>query len=86
MDSSKVPNEPHQGSTASRRRSSGPHFDSLMNHKRSTDPNAQARRASLHDQRPQAGFFGAMWQKYVSRSSLVPPETIPHIEPELNKV
>ncbi|KAI0175542.1 hypothetical protein GGR52DRAFT_570545 [Hypoxylon sp. FL1284] len=49
--------------TASRRRGSGPAFDGLMNQKRGSDPSSMARRASLHDQKPQAGFFGQMWHK-----------------------
>ncbi|KAI1118004.1 hypothetical protein F5Y14DRAFT_400783 [Nemania sp. NC0429] len=36
-----------------------------MNYKRSNDPNSIARRASLHEQKPQSGFFGSMWHKYV---------------------
>ncbi|KAI0018306.1 hypothetical protein F4780DRAFT_525786 [Xylariomycetidae sp. FL0641] len=63
MDSSKPVNA-HADSTASRRRSSGPAFDGLMKHNRSNDPAAMARRASLHDQKPQAGFFGQMWQNF----------------------
>ncbi|CAJ2501137.1 Uu.00g039900.m01.CDS01 [Anthostomella pinea] len=64
MDSSKTPTNPQTGSTASRRRSSGPAFDGLMAHKRSNDPECMARRASLHDQKPQAGFFGTMWNNF----------------------
>ncbi|KAI1773959.1 hypothetical protein F4818DRAFT_442714 [Hypoxylon cercidicola] len=47
----------------SRRRGSGPTFDGLMNQKRGSDASSVARRASLHDQKPQAGFFGQMWNK-----------------------
>ena len=42
---------------------SGPNFDTLMNQKRGSDPQIAARRASLHDQKPQAGFLGQMWHK-----------------------
>ncbi|KAI1468610.1 uncharacterized protein F4812DRAFT_458139 [Daldinia caldariorum] len=49
----------------SRRRSSGPTFDSLMSQKRTSDPDSLARRASLHEQKPQAGFFGKMWHKFL---------------------
>ncbi|KAI1336851.1 hypothetical protein F5Y15DRAFT_392401 [Xylariaceae sp. FL0016] len=64
MDGSKAPTNAQAGSTASRRRSSGPSFDGLMNHKRSSDPQSMARRASLSEQKPQAGFFGTMWQNF----------------------
>jgi len=50
-------------STSGRRRSSGPSFEGLMAQKRSSDPVNMARRQSLHDQKPQAGFFGSMWHK-----------------------
>ncbi|KAJ8132561.1 hypothetical protein O1611_g1064 [Lasiodiplodia mahajangana] len=64
MDSSKSPTEQQQqGSTTRRRRSSGPSYESLMNYKRSSDPNSIARRASLNEQKPQSGFFGSMWHK-----------------------
>lgn len=53
-----------QPSAFSRRRSSGPSFESLMAAKRSNDPVAMARRQSLHDQKPQAGFFGQMWHNF----------------------
>jgi hypothetical protein len=37
-----------------------------MNQKRnSTDAAAAARRQSFHDQKPQAGIIGKMWNKYV---------------------
>ncbi|KAI0876299.1 hypothetical protein GGS24DRAFT_499032 [Hypoxylon argillaceum] len=80
MDSSKSPTEQQQqqSSTTRRRRvsvyvrsvssflmSSGPSYESLMNYKRSNDPNSMARRASLNEQKPQSGFFGSMWHKYV---------------------
>ena len=45
--------------------SSGPRFEGLMNQKRSNDPEQVARRASLSDQKPQAGFIGQMWNKLV---------------------
>ncbi|KAK8082949.1 hypothetical protein PG984_001113 [Apiospora sp. TS-2023a] len=50
-------------SAFSKRRSSGPGFEGLMATKRTNDPSSQARRNSLHDQKPQAGFFGQMWHK-----------------------
>ncbi|KAI0396671.1 hypothetical protein F5Y17DRAFT_455739 [Xylariaceae sp. FL0594] len=51
-----------QPATSTRsRRGSGPSYEGLMNYKRSNDPNSVARRASLHDQKPPAGFFGTMW-------------------------
>ncbi|KAI1422865.1 hypothetical protein F5Y12DRAFT_573094 [Xylaria sp. FL1777] len=71
MDSSKMPidqqqqQQQQQSSTARRRRSSGPSYDSLMNYKRSSDPNSIARRASLSEQKPQSGFFGSMWHNFV---------------------
>jgi hypothetical protein len=37
-----------------------------MNQKRGGDAASQARRQSLHDQRPAPGFIGQMWHKYVS--------------------
>ncbi|KAI1128112.1 hypothetical protein F5Y10DRAFT_265431 [Nemania abortiva] len=66
MDSSKSPTDQQQqqGSTTRRRRSSGPSYESLMNYKRSADPNSIARRASLNEQKPQSGFFGSMWQNF----------------------
>ncbi|KAI1504311.1 hypothetical protein F5X99DRAFT_406029 [Biscogniauxia marginata] len=64
MDSSKSPVSGQPGSTASRRRGSGPSFEGLMSQKRGSDPNSMARRASLQDQRPQAGFFGQMWNTF----------------------
>jgi hypothetical protein len=37
-----------------------------MNQKRnSTDAAAAARRQSFHDQKPQAGIIGKMWNRYV---------------------
>ncbi|KAK8089477.1 hypothetical protein PG997_004438 [Apiospora hydei] len=53
-----------QPSAFSKRRSSGPGFEGLMASKRSNDPSSQARRNSLHDQKPQAGFFGQMWHNF----------------------
>lgn len=55
------------------RRGSGPAFDSLVNAKRSTDPTSIARRASLHEQRPQTGFFGQMWHNF-TRGPASPPK------------
>ncbi|KAI1367106.1 hypothetical protein F5Y08DRAFT_299443 [Xylaria arbuscula] len=68
MDSSKNPvGQPQQNSatTTRRRRSSGPSYETLMNYKRSGDPQSTARRQSLNEQKPQSGFFGTMWQNYV---------------------
>ncbi|KAI1736860.1 hypothetical protein F4680DRAFT_430357 [Xylaria scruposa] len=64
MDTSKSPTTQQQDTTTRRRRSSGPSYESLMNYKRSNDPNSIARRASLSEQKPQAGFFGSMWQNF----------------------
>ncbi|KAL7628569.1 hypothetical protein AAE478_000084 [Parahypoxylon ruwenzoriense] len=61
MDSTKTGSNAPSSSPLSRRRGSGPTFDGLMNQKRTSDPSSLARRASLNDQRPQAGFFGQMW-------------------------
>ncbi|KAJ8119986.1 hypothetical protein ONZ43_g3190 [Nemania bipapillata] len=47
--------------------SSGPSYESLMNYKRSNDPNSMARRSSLNEQKPQSGFFGSMWQNGTER-------------------
>ena len=44
---------------------SGTLFESLQAQKRNSDPASVARRQSLHEQRPQAGFIGKMWNKYV---------------------
>lgn len=52
--------------TISGRRGSGPLFASLHENKRPNDPRIQARRASLHEQRPAPGIFGKMWNKYVA--------------------
>lgn len=41
-------------------------FASLHDQKRSTDPQQQARRLSLHEQRPKSGFIGKMWNKLSS--------------------
>lgn len=67
MNTSKSPTDQQQqeqSSTSRRRRSSGPSYESLMNYKRTTDPNAMARRASLNEQKPQSGFFGSMWHNF----------------------
>jgi len=40
-------------------------FESLQAQKRSNDPAAVARRQSLNEQRPPAGFFGQLWNKCV---------------------
>ncbi|KAI0459251.1 hypothetical protein F5B21DRAFT_499436 [Xylaria acuta] len=65
MDTPKSPTtQQQQSSTTRRRRSSGPSYESLMNHKRSNDPNSMARRASLSEQKPQSGFFGSMWHNF----------------------
>ncbi|KAI0200344.1 hypothetical protein F4808DRAFT_460937 [Astrocystis sublimbata] len=64
MDNAKPQDTQQQSTDARRRRSSGPSYESLMNYKRSNDPNSIARRASLSEQKPQAGFFGSMWQSF----------------------
>ncbi|KAI0008876.1 hypothetical protein F4779DRAFT_618139 [Xylariaceae sp. FL0662B] len=65
MDSNKAATTtPSAPSPVSKRRGSGPSFNSLVNEKRSNDPSSMARRASLHDQQPQAGFFGKMWHNF----------------------
>ncbi|KAI2635953.1 hypothetical protein GGS21DRAFT_57051 [Xylaria nigripes] len=64
MDASKSPSMPEQSTGTRRRRSSGPTYDSLISYKRSNDPSSIARRASLHDQKPSAGFFGSMWYNF----------------------
>ncbi|KAI0154800.1 hypothetical protein GGR57DRAFT_501997 [Xylariaceae sp. FL1272] len=64
MDSSKNPVSAQQDFSQRRRRSSGPSFDSLMSHKRSSDASATARRNSLNEQKPNAGFFGSMWHNF----------------------
>lgn len=48
-------------STSSARRGSGTLFASLHENKRPNDPRVQARRQSLHEQRPTPGMFGKMW-------------------------
>ncbi|KAI2613915.1 uncharacterized protein GGS25DRAFT_469592 [Hypoxylon fragiforme] len=63
MDSSKDSTGPTNSGT-SRRRSSGPSFDNLMNQKRGSDPRSMARRASLHEQKPTSGFIGQMWHNF----------------------
>ncbi|KAI1098599.1 hypothetical protein F4804DRAFT_119961 [Jackrogersella minutella] len=68
MDSPKGNNGPTPSSPTRRRGSSGPSFDGLMNQKRASDPSSLARRASLHDQKPHAGFFGQMWQTFTRGS------------------
>lgn len=47
--------------TISGRRGSGTLFASLHENKRPNDPRIQARRQSLHEQRPAPGMFGKMW-------------------------
>ncbi|KAI1265956.1 hypothetical protein F5Y18DRAFT_426469 [Xylariaceae sp. FL1019] len=73
MDSTKNPINAQQDLSQRQRRSSGPSFDSLMNHKRSTDPHAAARRNSLNEQKPTAGFFGSMWHNF-TRGPSSPPK------------
>ncbi|RFU35218.1 hypothetical protein B7463_g1131, partial [Scytalidium lignicola] len=59
-----------EGPAAPKRRtsstsSSGVLFAGLMNQKRnSTDPAAQARRQSFHDQKPATGMIGNWWNKF----------------------
>ncbi|KAI0125934.1 hypothetical protein BJ170DRAFT_685179 [Xylariales sp. AK1849] len=65
MDNSKGAEAGEQsGDYSQRRRGSGPTFQGLMNQKRSTDPTQQARRQSLHEQKPQLGFVGQMWHNF----------------------
>ncbi|ORY60192.1 uncharacterized protein BCR38DRAFT_308781, partial [Pseudomassariella vexata] len=54
--------------SSQQRSSNSPSFEGLHNLKRSTDPVSVARRQSLHEQKPTAGFFGQMWHKYVYSS------------------
>ncbi|KAI1412563.1 hypothetical protein F5Y13DRAFT_44198 [Hypoxylon sp. FL1857] len=63
MDSAKGNNIPTPANLT-RRRGSGPAFDGLMNQKRASDPNSLTRRASLQEQKPQAGFLGHMWHSF----------------------
>jgi hypothetical protein len=50
---------------------SGSLFSGLMEQKRgSQDAAAQARRQSFNEQKPQAGFLGNMWNKYVPPCSM----------------
>jgi hypothetical protein len=45
---------------------SGTLFSGLINQKRNSgDAAAQARRESFNEQKPQAGFLGKMWNKYI---------------------
>ncbi|KAJ9157457.1 hypothetical protein NKR23_g24 [Pleurostoma richardsiae] len=53
----------------SARRGSGPLFASLHAHRGSDDPRVMARRQSLSEQRPSAGFFGQMWNSWVRGDS-----------------
>ncbi|CAN8099239.1 unnamed protein product [Discula destructiva] len=55
-------------STLSGRRGSGPLFASLHENKRPNDPRVQARRQSLHEQRPAPGMFGKIWNSWVRGS------------------
>ena len=44
-------------------------FSGLIDLKRnSQDASAAARKASFHEQRPQPGFLGQIWHKYVVRT------------------
>ena len=47
-----------------RRRSSGL-FEGLHAQKRGNDPASVARRQSMNEQRPAAGFIGTMWNNFV---------------------
>jgi hypothetical protein len=47
------------------RRSSHALFENLSAQKRKDDPVSLARRQSMNEQRPQAGFFGQMWNAWV---------------------
>ncbi|KAI8965253.1 hypothetical protein F5Y11DRAFT_344696 [Daldinia sp. FL1419] len=83
MDNDKA-NQPTPAAP-SRRRGSGPAFEGLMNQKRASDPSSLARRASLHDQKPQAGFFGRMWNE-VTRADHAQQQLHPRPQqpPEIN--
>jgi hypothetical protein len=50
---------------APQRRSSHALFETLTAQKRGTDPASVARRQSMSEQRPQAGFLGQMWNNWV---------------------
>ncbi|KAI8625096.1 hypothetical protein F5Y19DRAFT_479970 [Xylariaceae sp. FL1651] len=43
----------------------GPQFDSMYKQKRSLDPESQAKRESLAEQKPE-GTIGRLWRNYVS--------------------
>ena len=65
MDNDKSANNANPNSPLGRRRSSGPTFHGLMNLKRGdSDPSTMARRQSLQDQKPQAGYFGQLWNSF----------------------
>lgn len=51
-------------SPTNRRGSSGL-FANLAAQKRSDDPGSVARRQSMHDAKPEAGFIGKMWNNFV---------------------
>ncbi|KAK6208394.1 hypothetical protein LQW54_006875 [Pestalotiopsis sp. IQ-011] len=72
MENNKGPSQ--QGSSPSRRRSSGPAFEGLMSQKRSNDPMVQARRQSIHEQKPAPGIFGQMWHNFTRGGSGSPPK------------
>lgn len=52
-------------SSPSRRRPSHSLFETLQAQKRKDDPASLARRQSLNEQRPTAGFLGSMWNRFV---------------------
>ncbi|RYP89601.1 hypothetical protein DL770_004248 [Monosporascus sp. CRB-9-2] len=65
MDNDKSANNANPNGPLGRRRSSGPTFHGLMNLKRGdSDPSTMARRQSLQDQKPQAGYFGQLWNSF----------------------
>jgi hypothetical protein len=84
---SKVPTWPGRHTTteqggAAHRRPSHTLFEGLTAQKRKDDPASVARRQSLNEQRPTAGFIGQMWNKCVVYSllSLSYRTSCPYIE------
>ncbi|KAH6685295.1 hypothetical protein F5X68DRAFT_262558 [Plectosphaerella plurivora] len=66
MDPSKSIDTPQNSPTGSgRRRSSNTMFQSLQDRR---EASGIARRQSLHDQKPEAGFLGKMWHNFVQGS------------------
>ncbi|KAH6619693.1 hypothetical protein B0J18DRAFT_251741 [Chaetomium sp. MPI-SDFR-AT-0129] len=63
--SSSPPGGAGSPSSPSRRRPSHSLFETLQAQKRKDDPASLARRQSLNEQRPTAGFLGSMWNSWV---------------------